>query len=113
VNRDPGSTHVIESVTLYGSLADPDRHAVTDVDLIAFTRRRRQGATSSGMAGAPGRSSATASRWLSEDQALTERAALHALLRAGHDRLDIAVVDELSDNQSPVLPQWIRKDVFP
>ena len=24
VNRDPCSTHVIESVTLYGSLADPD-----------------------------------------------------------------------------------------
>ncbi len=37
VNRDPRSTHVIESVTLYGSLADPDRQVVTDVDLIAFS----------------------------------------------------------------------------
>jgi hypothetical protein len=40
-------------------------------------------------------------------------AALRALLRAGHHRLDITVVDELSDNQSPLLPGWIRKDAFP
>jgi hypothetical protein len=113
VNRDTRSTHVIESVTLYGSLADPDRQVVTDVDLIAFTRRRHRGASGNGPAGASGRSSASARRWPSEDQVLTERAALRALLRAGHDRLDITVVDELSDNQSPLLPGWIRKDAFP
>ena len=44
VNRDPCSTHVIESVTLYGSLADPDRQSVTNVDLITFTRRMPPGA---------------------------------------------------------------------
>jgi hypothetical protein len=43
VNRDPRSTHIIESVTLYGSLADPSRREVTDVDLIAFTRQRHRG----------------------------------------------------------------------
>lgn len=113
LNRDPRSTHVIESVALYGSLADQDRQAVTDVDLIVFARRRRRDGTGDGRAGASGRSFASARQWPSEDQVLTERAALHALLRAGHDRLDIAVVDELSDNQLPVLSAWIRKDVFP
>lgn len=113
VSRDPHATHVIESITLYGSLADPDWQEVTDVDLIAFTRRRHRGATGNGPADASGCSSASVPRWPSEDQALAERAALHALLRAGHDRLDITVVDELSDNQSPLLPGWIRKDVFP
>jgi hypothetical protein len=113
VNRAPHFTHVIESVTLYGSLVDPNRREVTDVDLIAFTRRRHRGATGNGPADASGRSSASVRRWPSEEQALTDRTALQALLRAGHDRLDIAVVDELSDNQSPLLPGWIRKDVFP
>jgi len=113
VNRDPRSTHVIESVTLYGSLGDPDRQEVTDVDLIAFTRRRHGSTAGNGPTGASGLSSASARRWPLEDQALTERTGLHALLRADHDRLDITVVDELSDNMSPLLPGWIRKDVFP
>ncbi len=34
VNRDPHATHVVESVDLYGSLVDPNRKEVTDVDLI-------------------------------------------------------------------------------
>jgi hypothetical protein len=45
--------------------------------------------------------------------AVTERAALHTLLGAGHDRLDIAVVDELSDDQSPLPPGSTQKGVFP
>jgi predicted nucleotidyltransferase len=93
VNRDLGSTHVIESVMLYGSVADPDRQEVTDVDLIVFAERRCRAVT--------------------EEQALVERARLQTLLRAGHDRLDIAVVDGLSDNQSPLPPGSIRKCVFP
>jgi hypothetical protein len=71
------------------------------------------GGRANGRAGASGRSAANARRWPSEDQVLTERAALHALLLARHDRLDIIVVDELSDIQSPLLPGWIRKGVFP
>ena len=60
VNRDPCSTHVIESVTLYGSLADPDRQSVTNVDLITFTRRMPPRGRANGRAGASGRSSANA-----------------------------------------------------
>jgi hypothetical protein len=43
VNRDPHATHVVESVDLSGSLADPGRREVTDVDLIVFARRKHRG----------------------------------------------------------------------
>jgi hypothetical protein len=111
VNHDPSATHVVGSVTLYGSLADQDREEVTDVDLIVFTRRRQRG--TKGTADATGCTSASVSRWPSEDQARTERAALHARLAARHDRLDVEVVDELSDNQSPLPPGATWKRVFP
>jgi hypothetical protein len=39
--------------------------------------------------------------------------ALHTLLVASHDRLDLAVVDELSDDRSLVPPGSIQKGVFP
>ena len=113
VNRDPRATHVIDSVLLYGSLAEPDRQEVTDVDLIVYTRRWRRCAIGNRPAGASGRASAGAPRWPWEEQVLTERAALHTLLGAGHDRLDIAVVDELSDDQSPLPPGSTQKGVFP
>lgn len=113
VNCDPCSTHVIETVSLYGSLADPDRQEVTDVDLIAFTRLRNWSATGNRPPDANGRISAGARRWPAEERSLTERTALHELLRAGHDRLDITVVDELSDEQSPLPPGSSRKGVFP
>jgi hypothetical protein len=113
VNRDPHATHIIESALLYGSLADPGREEVTDVDLIVYTRRRRRDAIGDRPAGASGRGSASVPRWPSEEQVLTERAALHTLLGASHDRLDIAVVDELSDDQSLLPPGSIQKGVFP
>lgn len=111
VNRDPRATHVVESVTLYGSLVDLDRQEVTDVDLIVFTRRRQRGAE--GTADASGCSSASASRWPSEGRVRTERAELRALLAARHDRLDVEVVDELSDNQWPLPPGATWRRVFP
>jgi hypothetical protein len=113
VNRAPHATHVIESVLLYGSLAEPDRQEVTDVDLIVHTRRRRWDPIGNRPAGSSGRGSASVPRWPSEERVLTERAALHALLGASHDRLDIAVVDELSDDQSLLPPGSIQKCVFP
>jgi len=111
VNRDPRATHVVDSVALYGSLVDPDRKEVTDVDLIVFTRRRQRGAN--GTSDASGGSFASAPLWDSEEQVLTERTALRTLLAAGHDRLDIEVVDEQSDNWSPLPPGAIWKRVFP
>jgi hypothetical protein len=113
VDRDPHSTHIIESVSLYGSLTDPERCEVTDVDLIVYSRRRRADGADGGSSGATGSGSASIPEWPSEEQVLTERAALHTLLGAGNDRLDIAVVDELSDNQSPLPPGAIPKCVFP
>ena len=111
VNRDLHATHVVESVDLYGSLVDPNREEVTDVDLIVFTRRRQRGANSA--SDASGCSSASDSRWPSEEQVLTERAALRTQLAAGHDRLDIALVDELSEIRSPLPPGASWKRVFP
>jgi hypothetical protein len=107
VNRDPCATHVVESVVLYGSLVDPDREEVTDVDSIVFTRRRQRGANSSTLepVDSPGQPS--------EGQAPTERAALRTLLAAGRGRLDIEVVDELSDKWSPLPPGATWKRVFP
>jgi len=109
VNRDPHATHVVESVALYGSLVDPDREEVTDVDLIVLTRRRQRGAL-----GTPdGDTSGGVPRWPSEEQVRTERAALRTLLAEGHDRLDIEVVDERSDSRWPLPPGANWKRVFP
>jgi hypothetical protein len=109
VNCDPRATHVVESVALYGSLVDPGREEVTDVDLIVLTRRRQRGAN--GTSG--GDTSGSVPRWPSEEQVCTERAALRMLLAEGNDRLDIEVVDERSDNRWPLPPGATWKRVFP
>jgi len=109
VNCDPCATHVVESVALYGSLVDPGRKEVTDVDLIVFARRRRRGPDDTSDGDNPG----SVSRWPSEEQVCTERAALRTLLAEGHDRLDIEVVDERSDNRWPLPPGATWKRVFP
>jgi hypothetical protein len=108
VNRDPCATHVVESVVLCGSLVDPDRVEVTDVDTFVFTRRRQRGSNITTLEPVD-----SVPRWPSEAQVRTERAALRALLAAGQDRLDIEVVDELSDNCSPLPPGATCKRVFP
>lgn len=40
VNRDPASTHVITRVALFGSMTDPSRDLVSDVDLVVWADRR-------------------------------------------------------------------------
>jgi hypothetical protein len=109
VNCDQRATHVVESVALYGSLVDPSREEVTDVDLIVFTRRRQRDADGT----SAGDTSGSVPRWPSEEQVYTERAALRTLLAEGHDRLDIEVVDERSDNRLPLPPGATWKRVFP
>jgi hypothetical protein len=109
VNCDPRATHVVESVALYGSLVDPDLEEVTDVDLIVLTRRRQGGANGT----SDGDTSGSVPRWPSEEQVCTERAALRTLLAEGHDRLDIEVVDERSDDRWPLPPGATWKRTFP
>ena len=109
MNCDPRATHVVESVALYGSLVDPGREEVTDVDLIVFTRRRQRGADGT----SDGDNSGSVPRWPSEEQVCSDRAALRTLLAEGHDRLDIEVVDERSDNRWPLPTGATWKYVFP
>ena len=113
MNLDPDATHTIESVTLYGSLTDQDRLEVTDVDVIAFAQRRRFRNLPGGTHPRPEhRGHAGVTERLAEQEAATDRATLEALLRAGHDRLDISVVDERSDIQSPIPPGSTEIEVF-
>jgi hypothetical protein len=107
VNADPCATHVIQSFVLYGSFYNPDQEEVTDVDLVAFTRRTQRGDST-----ALGPSDCLP-QWPSDEQVCTERAALRTILAAGHDRLDIEVVDERSDNPWPLPLGATWKRVFP
>jgi hypothetical protein len=111
VNRDPCATHVVESVELYGSFVEPDREEVADIDLRVVTRRRQFGTDRT--SAESDCSSASAPQWPTEEQVQSERAAMRTLLAAGHDRLDIEVVDELSDNRWTLLPGATWKRVFP
>ena len=112
-NDDPSGSHMIERVTLYGSLADPSRQEVGDVDLLVYTRRRSCGA---GPGGAPGEPTAPGGgnhgMWLPQDEAAGLRMRLEASLRGGDERLDASVVDESSDNPRPLPQVAVEIEVF-
>jgi hypothetical protein len=48
VNRDPASTHVITRVALFGSMTDPSRELVSDVDLAVWADRRSDASLGAG-----------------------------------------------------------------
>lgn len=113
LNDDSAGSHVVEYATLIGSLTDPARHEVGDVDLIVYARRRCRVASPHGAGGKHGLPDrARQAARLSGDEAAGMRMGLEALLRAGDERLDVSVVDESSDDPRPVPPGAIEREVF-
>ena len=112
VDDDPAGSHIIERVTLIGSLTDPGREEVGDVDLIVYAHRRGRGAAPHGARGEPSVPGAWQGMRLSEDEAAGLRISLEAFLRAGDERLDVSVVDESSDNWRPLPPSAVEREVF-
>jgi hypothetical protein len=113
LNDDPAGSHIVEHATLIGSLTDPARHEVGDVDLIVYARRRCHGVPPPGTGGEHGLTDmAGLGARLSGDEAAGLRMSLEALLRAGDERLDVSVVDESSDNPRPVPSGAVEREVF-
>jgi hypothetical protein len=114
VNNDPGGSHTIERVILYGSLTDSSRSEVSDIDLLIYARRRARdaypGSAPGGTAAQDGLSHRTQP---SADEAVYLRMKLEALLRGGDERLGASVVDESSDNPHPLPPGAVEIEVFP
>jgi len=89
VNRDPASTHVITRVALFGSLTDPSRELVSDVDLAVWADRRSDASLGAG----PELLLEGEAHRVAEDLAARDRAGLEALLAADDERIDVSVVD--------------------
>lgn len=111
-NDDPSGSHTVERVTLYGSLTDPSRHEVSDVDLLVYARRRSRGTDSEGAPGDPTTPGGGNHEMLPEDEAVGPRMRLEASLRAGDERLDASVVDESFDNPRPPPHGAVEIEVF-
>jgi hypothetical protein len=109
VNHDPLGSHTIERVMLYGSLTDPGRLEVSDVDLLVYGRSR--GIRGSEQPRKPHVGGCL--EWRSEDEAAVLRMRLEALLRAGDERIDVCVVDEFSDDPHPLPEGATEAEVFP
>jgi hypothetical protein len=109
VNNDPLGLHTIERVMLYGSLTDPCRPEVSDIDLLVYARSR--GIRVSGQPCKP--SVGGGADWRSEDGAAVLRMRLEALLRAGDERIDVCVVDEYFDDPHPLPEGAAEAEVFP
>lgn len=112
-NNDPAGSHVIERVTLFGSLTDPGRQEVGDIDLLVYARRRTRGASPQEARDEPASSGAgKRGRWLSQDGAAGLRMGLEGLLRAGDERIDASVIDESSDDPRPLPDGAVEIEVF-
>jgi hypothetical protein len=84
VNDDPAGSHIIEHATLFGSLTDPTRQEVGDVDLIVYARRGSRGVGAHGVPGEHGvPGGAGKGARLSDDEAVGLRMSLEAFLGAG------------------------------
>jgi predicted nucleotidyltransferase len=103
VNGDPTALHTIERVLLYGSLTDPDRQQVSDVDLLVYARR-----VSVASAG-----DSYADRARAQREAESVKVRLEARLRAGDERLDVSVIDESTDGWTHLPDGAVTIEVFP
>jgi hypothetical protein len=112
VNSDQAASHTIERVTLYGSLTDPNRLEVGDVDLLVYARRRRCRASPEVRDEPTSPDAGKCRMWLSEDEAVALRVRLEELLQAGDERLDTSVVDESSENWRPLPAGAAEVEVF-
>jgi hypothetical protein len=109
VNSDPASTHVITRVALFGSMTDPTRELVSDVDLAVWADRRSDAPLGAG----PGLLLTGEARCVAEDLAARDRFELEALLAAGDERIDVSVVDRWSEITSAVPSGATEIELFP
>ena len=103
VNGDPTALHTIERVLLYGSLTDPDRQQVSDVDLLVYARRVSVASVGG----------SHADRARAQREAESVRIRLEARLRAGDERLDVSVIDESTDGWTHLPDGAVTIEVFP
>jgi hypothetical protein len=91
INRNPRSSHEIDSVTLYGSLCDPLASEIGDVDVAVVARRRDRIDLANP----------------------SPRIQLERMLRANNERADVVVTDE-SWSEGTVIPDGaLRRVVYP
>ena len=90
IDANPRSSHQIESVTLYGSLCDPDASEFGDVDVVVVANRRSGDRSDEG-----------------------PRIQLERYLRSNDERADVVVMDE-SWRHGTAVPEGARvKQVYP
>ncbi len=109
VNRDPASTHVITRVALFGSLTDPRRELVSDVDLAVWADRRSDVPLGAG----PELLLEGEAHRVAENLAARDRSGLEALLAADDERIDVSVIDGWSETASGVPSGATEIELFP
>ena len=109
VNRDPASAHVITRVALFGSMTDPRRELVSDVDLAVWADRRSDAPLGAG----PELLLEGEAHRVAEDLAARDRSGLEALLAADDERIDVSVVDGWSETTSAVPSGATEIELFP
>ena len=109
VDRDLASTHVITRVAMFGSMTDPSRDLVSDVDLAVWADRRSDVPLGAG----PELMLEKEAHRVAEDLAARDRAGLEALLAADDERIDVSVVDGWSETASAVPSGATEIELFP
>jgi hypothetical protein len=109
VNHDLTTTHVITRVAMFGSMTDPSRDLVSDVDLAVWADRRSDVPLGVG----PGLLLRGEARRVVEELAACDRSRLEALLAADDERIDVSVVDGWSETASAVPPGATEIELFP
>jgi len=109
VNQDLTATHVITRVAMFGSMTDPSRDLVSDVDLAVWADRRSDVPLGAG----PELLLEGEAHRVAEDLAARDRSGLEALLAADDERIDVSVVDGWSETASAFPSGATEIEVFP
>lgn len=109
VNQDLTATHVITRVAMFGSMTDPSRDLVSDVDLAVWADRRSDVPLGTG----PELLLGGEAHRVAEDLAAHDRSGLEALLAADDERIDVSMVDSWSEIASAVPPGATEIELFP
>lgn len=109
VNQDLTTTHVIMRVAMFGSMTEPSRDLVSDVDLAVRADRRSDVPLGAG----PELLLEGEAHRIAEDLAARDRSGLEALLAADDERIDVSVVDGWSETTSAVPSGATEIELFP
>lgn len=109
VNRDLTATHLITRVTMFGSMTDPSRDLVSDVDLAVWADRR----SDLPLGDEPTLLPAGEAHRAAEDLAARGRSRLEAFLSADDERIDVSVIDRWSEIVSAVPSGATEIELFP